>query len=130
MIHSANEGWRHTPAFFVRHQKLTQLEYWMVAGALLGLSGLLVIAGVVARWAGSGFGALDAMRELSTGCTMLVLAVQAFFGGFLLSIIAGARGKFVIENGRNGSAKVSAEGTISRAAQTSPAILPEADPAP
>jgi Glycosyl transferase family 2 len=127
MIHSANEGWRRTPAFFVRHRTLTQLEYWMVAGGLLGLSGFLVIAGVVARWAGSGFGALDAMRELSTGCTMLVLAVQAFFGGFLLSIIAGARGKFVIENGRNGSVKVRAEGTISHAVQTSSAILPKAD---
>jgi hypothetical protein len=125
MIYAANEGWRPTPAFFVRHRKLTQLEYWMIAGASLGLSGFLVIAGVVAKWAGSGFGALDAIREFSTGCTLLVLAVQAFFGGFLLSIIAGARAKFVAENGRNESAKVSADGTMPGAAQTS--ALPEAD---
>lgn len=117
MIHAANEGWRRTPPFFARHRKLTQLEYWMIAGALLGLSGSMVIAGVVARWAGSGFGALDAIRELSTGFTLLVLGIQAFFGGFLLSIISGARAKFVGETGRNSASKVAADGTMPKATQ-------------
>jgi hypothetical protein len=66
----------------------------MIAGAVLGLTGLLVIGLVVARWAGSGFGALNAIREFSTGFTLLVLGIQAFFGGFLLSIICGARARF------------------------------------
>src|SRR5687768_4598489 len=113
MIYAANEGWRHTPQFFARHLKLTQLEYWMIAGALLGLSGLLVIAGVVIRWIGSGFGALDAIREFSTGFTLLVLGIQAFFGGFLLSIIVGARAKFVAENDRDGRSKTAADGATS-----------------
>jgi glycosyltransferase involved in cell wall biosynthesis len=103
MIYAANEGWRPTPPFFVRHRALTQLEYWMTAGALLGLSGFLLIGGIVARWVASDFGALNAIRELSTGFTLLVLGIQAFFGGFLLSIINGARASFVGENGRGGS---------------------------
>ena len=117
MIYAANEGWRRIPPFFARHRNLVQLEYWMIAGALLGLSGLLVISGVVVRWVGSDFGMLNAIREFSTGFTLLVLGIQAFFGGFLLSIIAGARAKFVAENGRDGVSKIAADGTMPKVTQ-------------
>jgi hypothetical protein len=55
----------------------------------------VIIGLVVARWIASDFGTLNAIREFSTGFTLLVLGVQAFFGGFLLSIIRGARARFV-----------------------------------
>lgn len=117
MIYAANEGWRPTSPLLVRHPALTQLEYWMIAGILLGLIGLVIIGLVVAKWAGSGFGTLNAIREFSTGFTLLVLGIQAFFGGFLLSIISGARAKFVGENGRVGGSKVAADGTMPEATQ-------------
>ncbi|MEZ5831913.1 MAG: glycosyltransferase family 2 protein [Dongiaceae bacterium] len=111
MIYAGNEGWRPPSAMLARHPALTQLECWMIAGALLGLAGLTIIGIVVARWAGSDFGALNAIREFSTGFTLLVLGIQAFFGGFLLSIINGARAKFVDENGGNRHSSIMADGT-------------------
>jgi glycosyltransferase involved in cell wall biosynthesis len=118
MIHAANEGWRPTSPFFACHPALTQLECWMIAGAVLGLTGLTIIGFVVARWAGSDFGALNAIREFSTGFTLLVLGIQAFFGGFLLSIIRGARARIVGETGRNEGPQIAADGAISSATHT------------
>ena len=94
-IYATKEGWRPPSPIMRMVPALARLEYWMLAGALLSLAGLTMIGWVIANWAATGFGTLNAVRQLSAGFMLLVLGVQAFFGGFLLSIISGARARFV-----------------------------------
>jgi hypothetical protein len=53
------------------------------------LVGMSMIGDVVLTWAGRDFGALDMERQIIAGATACTLGVTSFFGGFLLSVIAG-----------------------------------------
>ena len=75
-------------------RRAARLEYWLITGAVCAAVGFAVVASIAARWIGSDFGALDAMREQIAGFTLIVLGVNIAFGGFLLSIIAGAKARF------------------------------------
>lgn len=93
LLFAFREGYRAPSPGMRRALVATRLEYWLLAGAALVLVGLAVLGMVVARWAGEGFGALAALREMVAGFTAIVLGVQAFFGGFLLAIVAGNSGR-------------------------------------
>jgi hypothetical protein len=51
-----------------------------------------MIGDVALTWAGRDFGALDMERQIIAGATSCTLGVTSFFGGFLLSVIAGNSG--------------------------------------
>ena len=93
-IHSVREGWRRTPRAMRFARRAARLEYWLITGGVSAGVGFAVVASIAARWIGSDFGALDAMREQIAGFTLIVLGVNIAFGGFLLSIIAGAKARF------------------------------------
>lgn len=67
----------------------SKLEHMLLAAAVFGISGLLILADVAASWAALDFGALGMHRQVAVAASLLILAVQTFFGGFLLGIIAG-----------------------------------------
>lgn len=68
---------------------VSRLEHMLVGSLLLGGAGGALMADVVASWAALGFGRLGMQRQVSVAAAFLILAVQTFFGGFLLSIVAG-----------------------------------------
>lgn len=59
-----------------------------VAAASLAL-GTLMMSDVIVSWAGRDFGSLSMVRQVIAGTTAFVVGMQSFFGGFLLSVIAG-----------------------------------------
>ncbi len=71
----------------------SRLQYWIVGGASLTLLGLFWVATVTTGWINSDFGALNEIRALIAAFTMVVIGVQVFFSGFLLSMIAGNRSR-------------------------------------
>jgi hypothetical protein len=73
-------------AFLYRCSRLETLLGVSVSTTLIGMS---MIGDVVLTWAGRGFGALDMERQIIAGATSCTLGVTSFFGGFLLSVIAG-----------------------------------------
>ena len=94
LLYSFREGWRRPSISMSRVLGAVRMEHWMIAGTILTLAGALW-AGIVAwGWAASGFGPLDAARELGAAFMLIVLGVQAFFGGFLLAILGGVKAKF------------------------------------
>lgn len=92
LLYGINEGWRKPGSMLAL--RLARLEYWMIAGAVLAAAGFVWFAVVIAGWRAGGYGPLSAIREVSAAFTLAILGVQSFFGGFLLSIIAGNRSRF------------------------------------
>ncbi|MFD1156249.1 glycosyltransferase family 2 protein [Roseovarius aestuarii] len=71
----------------------SRLQYWMLAGASLTLVGLFWAGTVTTGWINSNFAALNEIRTLIAAFTMIIIGVQVFFSGFLLSMIAGNRSR-------------------------------------
>ena len=67
----------------------SKLEHMLIAALLFGAGGGLLLLEVLASWAARDFGQLGMQRQVSVASALLILAVQTFFGGFLLSIVAG-----------------------------------------
>ncbi len=71
----------------------SRLQYWILGGASLTLLGAFWVGTITTGWVASNFGALNEMRALIAAFTMVVIGVQVFFSGFLLSILAGNRSR-------------------------------------
>lgn len=66
------------------------LEIGAIAGAALGLLGLLTIALTVGAWRAKGYSALEprqSMRQLIPGVVLTMLGVQTLFGSFFLGVL-------------------------------------------
>lgn len=70
-----------------------RIEHGLVAGALVGLCGLAIAAGIVATWIGRGFGVLSEERLLVFAAVLIIVGLQTIFSSFFLSIIGLARGE-------------------------------------
>jgi glycosyl transferase family 2 len=79
---------RLTPALSILY-RCSRLETLLVVATLFMLAGAGIIGNVVLGWAGGQFGELSMQRQMLAGTTALVLGAQSFFGGFLLSVLAG-----------------------------------------
>jgi hypothetical protein len=69
---------------------LLNLEKALVIGALLGMSGLVLLGGAVEQWRQAAFGPLDysqTMRLVIPGVTLTALAVQTVLSSFFCSIL-------------------------------------------
>lgn len=71
----------------------SRLQYWILGGASLALIGAFWVATITTGWIASNFGSLNEMRPLIAAFTMIIIGVQLFFSGFLLSIVAGNRSR-------------------------------------
>jgi glycosyltransferase involved in cell wall biosynthesis len=65
------------------------LEHMLFAAGVFATCGALLLIDVAASWAARDFGQLGMQRQVTVAASSLMLAVQTFFGGFLLSIVAG-----------------------------------------
>jgi glycosyltransferase involved in cell wall biosynthesis len=93
---------RVTRALFILY-RCSRLESLLGVSLFFVALGASIIGDVAWAWAGQHFGALNMERQMIVGTTALILGVQSFFAGFLLSVIAGNEGdieKAVIEAGR------------------------------
>jgi glycosyltransferase involved in cell wall biosynthesis len=74
-----------------------RLEYGLLLGALMALSGAGIIVGIFAHWASRGFGSLSGVYLAMLGLTLIGLGVLTVFGSFFLSVLA-LRGDLASEN--------------------------------
>lgn len=98
LLQSFREGVRQLTPATRRLLSLSRLIYWLVAG--LGLMGVgLIWAAVIAGGWLQSAGELAQMRPMIAAFTLIVIGVQMFFGGFLLSIIAGNKSRHALVQG-------------------------------
>lgn len=71
----------------------SRLQYWVLAGGLLMLGGVVWAGVITANWIASDFGTLSRMRSLIAAMTLIVVGSQVFFSGFMLSILSGHRSR-------------------------------------
>ncbi|NEV63013.1 glycosyltransferase family 2 protein [Thiorhodococcus minor] len=90
-IHGVREGYRRITSGVRRVLMTARLEHFIVAASILILTGCMIFMSVLTQWADQGYGELSAIRPITAASTLGVLGLQSFFGGFLLSIIAGNR---------------------------------------
>jgi hypothetical protein len=64
-----------------------KLEHGLLVALAVGAVGLALIAVIVGRWAGRGFGSLREVRLAILAATIISIAAQIFFTSFLVSII-------------------------------------------
>jgi hypothetical protein len=76
----------HDP-WFDRMSGRLKLEHGLLAGALVMLVGLVVVAVIVVQWGQQGFGELSEERLAVLAATLVILGIQIFFASFLLSIL-------------------------------------------
>lgn len=93
LLYSYREGLRRpgprARSFFSR----SRLEWWLLAGAGLVLTGGLWAGAITADWVAAGFAALDEIRSLMAAATLIVIGSQVFFSGFMVSILCGNRSR-------------------------------------
>jgi hypothetical protein len=74
-------------AWFDRMRARFRLEHGLLAGALLILTGLVLMGVIVGVWVDRGFGALSEERLAVLAAALFIIGVQVFFSSFLLSIL-------------------------------------------
>lgn len=75
---------------FIERLKTFSLEKLLIVASLIGLSGLTLFMSVLWRWYAAGFPDLDyqsTMRYIIPALTLITIAGQAVFNGFMLSIL-------------------------------------------
>lgn len=88
-LYGIGQGYRKAGSALLRFLRLARLEYMLLAGGAFIAAGASVFAYVVVAWSQSGFGPLSMIREVIAAMTLILIGVQSFFGGFLLSIVGG-----------------------------------------
>jgi len=67
----------------------SSLANWLATGLSLFAIGFIWAATIAAGWLEFGFGGVTQMRPMISAFTLMVIGIQASFGGFLLSAAAG-----------------------------------------
>ncbi|NNG03716.1 MAG: glycosyltransferase family 2 protein [Inquilinus sp.] len=88
-LYGVNQGYRRPTRLLAAICGAARLEYMLLTGLCLVATGAGLIAVVILEWSRGGFGALAMMREMIAGVSLGVIGMQSFFGGFLISIVAG-----------------------------------------
>ena len=82
-------GYRRLTPTLALLYRCSRLEALLCVAVLSALLGAGLMGDVFLAWAGHHFGALSRVRQVIAGTTACVVGVESFFGGFLLSVIAG-----------------------------------------
>ena len=85
----------HSP-FLDRWQKRLAMEYGVIAGGILTVLGILLLAKATWVWENSGFGRLSSeisVRQVIPAVIMIGVGVQTVFGSFFLSMLSYVRRK-------------------------------------
>ena len=63
------------------------LEKELTLGVVLLAAGVILGLGVLLRWGGSGFGALDAAQNAMIAMILSILGIQTIFSGMFISLL-------------------------------------------
>ena len=88
-LYGLGQGYRKAGSGLARLLRLVRLEYMLLTGAAFMVLGAALFAYVVITWSRTGFGPLSMLREVVAAMTLVLIGVQSFFGGFLLSVVGG-----------------------------------------
>lgn len=88
-LYGVREGFRKPEPWLVRLFGYLRLENMILAGIALAVFGLGLMAHVAGVWTARDFGALAQIRETVAAMVLVILGLQAFFGGFFLAIVNG-----------------------------------------
>jgi len=91
LVLSYREGYRLMTPKAKKMLSYSTLGKWLAFGGAGLIAGLAWAAFIAAGWVGSDFGALNQIRGLIAAFSLIVVGIQACFGGFLLSVAAGNR---------------------------------------
>lgn len=91
LLLSVRQGIRRATDRFKRVMSYSKLHTWLAIGCAMIIGGMIWAAVIAGGWIANGFGAMNEMRGLIAAFTAIVVGVQACFGGFLLSVVAGNR---------------------------------------
>lgn len=89
-IYGMREGIVPPDSLFQRISKLASLEFGLIAGALLGATGLCLGIYAFMLWRETGFGVLassSTMRLVITSGTLLMLSLQIIHGSFFMNVL-------------------------------------------
>jgi glycosyltransferase involved in cell wall biosynthesis len=76
-----------TDAWFDRVRARVRLEHGLLAGAVIGFTGLALGGVIVGKWIQRGGGQLSETRLGLLAATLVIVGIQVFFSSFLLSIL-------------------------------------------
>ena len=96
VLHSYTTGIRPVTHGAKRLLDLFRLEYVMILGTAIFLAGFAIIGTIAVGWLGTGSQALNALREMIAGTTLIVVGAQTFFAGFLIAIIGGSKSRIAL----------------------------------
>lgn len=89
--YSYQKGYRRPPKNMTWLRRLSRLENWIFVGTLFVAIGIVWAVSITLGWIASEFSALDQMRNMIASGTLVVIGMQVFFSGLLMTILAGNR---------------------------------------
>lgn len=89
-VYAIREGFLPPDPAFSRVLGVLTLEVGLIGGGVVLLAGMIAAAVALGSWRGTGFGSLspaDAMRVVIPSGTAIVVALQAMYGAFFVSVL-------------------------------------------
>lgn len=93
-LYGVRQGYRTPHPATAWLARTVTLETMLLAGLVLALAGIGLLAMVAVHWSNIGYTALGSVTALVGGTTLLVTGCQNILGGFLLAVIAGNEAAF------------------------------------
>ncbi|MFA5275535.1 MAG: glycosyltransferase [Candidatus Omnitrophota bacterium] len=72
---------------FEKLYKYITIETASIAGILIGISGMIIYAGIFFKWLSSGLGQLEEIRNSILALTLIIIGIQTIFSSFMLSFL-------------------------------------------
>lgn len=94
-VYGTREGYRRPNALISSLSRWLSLETMLIAGVVLGLAGMAILAAVLFKWTASGFAGTRSVYPAVVGTLCLTLGVQNVMGGFLMAILGGNQARFL-----------------------------------
>ncbi len=94
LIYGIRQGYRRPGPILRWTLRWARLEHFLLFSLLCGGLALLALGDVIWSWFETGFGPLNKLRYVVGAMMIGLIALQTFFGGFLISIAAGNEARF------------------------------------
>lgn len=88
-LYGIKQGYRPVSSRTRRILGAVSLERMLILGALLLVSGLILLVGVLLYWSAIDFRRITNVLPAVLGTTLMVAGAQSILGGFLLAIVSG-----------------------------------------
>ncbi|MFP4004014.1 MAG: glycosyltransferase family 2 protein [Alphaproteobacteria bacterium] len=103
LIYGIRAGYRRPGPVMTHILKWARLEHLLLLSAAFAIGALAFFGRVIWSWSETRFTELDELRSMVSAATLGLLGVQSFFGGFLISIVAGNEARFPLSGTPDGT---------------------------